>query len=237
MGEPLERFSEALNSIYYLHNPAIKMDEALVLSLCDRFLSKSTEEQKRLCEIFETLSANDRHLELNTLGLAEVKERLLCLDQFNQGQRSAPYSRSHHLYFAKYTLLAKAVLLVCYHHGLSRDELAGLQVSSLTVADEVVTLMTPMGATRPLFDLEKMYHQTLEAWYRLRRYEEPQEYLFGSILKDGRLSPYPITASYTELARFVFLADAGCHQVECGEVSVAELPIGAGSGRLAVFED
>lgn len=103
------------------------------------------------------------------------------------------------------------VLLVCYHHGLCRDELAGLPVSSLTVVDEVVTLTMPMGATRPLFDLEKVYHQTLEAWYRLRRYEEPQEYLFGAILKDGRLSPYPITASYTELARFVFLADAGCH--------------------------
>lgn len=79
------------------------------------------------------------------------------------------------------------------------------------MADEVVTLMTPKGVARPLFDLEKVYHQTLEAWYRLRRYEELQEYLFGAILKDGRLSPYPITASYTELARFVFLADVGCH--------------------------
>ncbi len=236
MGEPLERFSKALNSIYYLHNPVIKMDEALVLSLCDRFLSKSVEDQKRLCEIFETLSANDQHLELNSLGFAEVKERFLYLDQFNQGQRSAPYSRSHHLYLAKYTLLAKAVLLVCYHHDLSRDELARLPVSSLTVADEVVMLMTPMGATRPLFDLEKMYHQTLEAWYRLRRYEEPQEYLFGAILKDGRLSPYPITASYSELELFVFLSDTGCHQAEWGEASVAELTIGAGSGRLAVFE-
>lgn len=211
MGEPLERFSEALNSIYYLHNPVIKMDEALVLSLCDKFLSKSEADQRRLSEIFETLSTNDRYLELNSLGLYEVKERLTCLDQFNQGQGSAPYSRSHHLYLAKYTLLAKAVLLVCYHRGLSRDELAGLWVSSLTVADEVVTLTMPMGATRPLFDLETVYHQTLEAWYRLRRYEEPQEYLFGAILKDGRLSPYPITASYTELARFVFLADVGCH--------------------------
>src|SRR5690606_31449271 len=163
MGEPLERFSEALNSIYYLHNPVIKMDEALVLSLCDRFLSKSAEDQKRLCKIFETLSANDQHLELNTLRLSEVKERFLCLDQFNQGQRSAPYSRSHHLYLAKYTLLAKAVLLVCYHHGLSRDELAELPVSSLLMADEVVTLMTPKGVTRPLFDLETAYHQTLEA--------------------------------------------------------------------------
>ncbi|MGB1763592.1 hypothetical protein [Alloalcanivorax xenomutans] len=237
MGEPLERFSEALNSIYYLHNPVIKMDEALVLSLCDRFLSKSEADQKRLCKIFETLSANDQHFELNSLGFAEVKERSLCLDQFNQGQRSAPYSRIHHLYLAKYTLLAKAVLLVCYHHGLSRDELAGLRVSSLTVADEVVALTTPNGATRPLFDLEKVYHQTLEAWYRLRRYEEPQEYLFGAILKDGRLSPYPIMAGYTELARFVFLADAGCHQVEWGELSVAGLPIGAGSGRFTVFED
>lgn len=167
---------------------------------------------------------------------SEVKERLTCLDQFNQGQRSAPYSRSHHLYLAKYTLLAKAVLLVCYHHGLSRDELAGLRLSSLTVADEVATLTMPTGATRPLFDLETAYHQTLEAWCRLRRYEEPQEYLFGAILKDGRLSPYPITASYTELARFVFLADVGCHQVEWGEVSVAELPIGGSSGRLTVFE-
>ena len=218
MGDELARFSEALNSIYYLHNLVIKMDEALVLSLCDMFLSKSTEDQKRLCEIFETLSANDQHLELNSLGLAEVKERLTCLDQFNQGQRSAPYSRSHHLYLAKYTLLAKAVLLVCYHHGLSHGELAGLPVSSLTVADEVVTLTMPMGATRPLFDLEKVYHQTLEAWYRLRRYEEPQEYLFGAILKDGRLSPYPITASYTELARFVFLADLNCHEVKSPEV-------------------
>ncbi|RLT88014.1 hypothetical protein [Ketobacter sp. GenoA1] len=236
MGEPLERFSEALNSIYYLHNPAIKMDEALVLSLCDRILSKSETDQRRLSEIFEILSANDRHLELNSLGLAEVKERLTCLDQFNHGQRSAPYSRSHHLYLAKYTLLAKTVLLVCYHHGLSRDELAELRVSSLTVADEVVTLTTLMGATRPLFDLETAYHQTLEAWYRLRGYEEPQEYLFGAILKDGRLSPYPITASYSELARFVFLADTGCHQAEWGEASVAELTIGAGSGRLAVFE-
>ena len=211
MGEPLERFSKALNSIYYLHNPVIKMDEALVLSLCDRFLSKSVEDQKRLCEIFETLSANDQHLELNSLGFAEVKERFLCLDQFNQGQRSAPHSRSHHLYLAKYTLLAKAVLLVCYHHDLSRDELARLPVSSLTVADEVVMLMTPMGATRPLFDLEKMYHQTLEAWYRLRRYEEPQEYLFGAILKDGRLSPYPIMAAYAELTRFIFVACSECY--------------------------
>lgn len=219
MGELLERFSEALNSIYYLHNPVIKMDEALILSLCDRFLNKSTEDQKRLCEIFETLCTNDRHLELNSLGLSEVKERLTCLDQFNQGQRSAPYSRSHHLYLAKYTLLAKAVLLVCYHHGLSRDELAGLPVSSLTVADEVVALTTPIGATRPLFDLETVFHQTLEAWYRLRRYEEPQEYLFGAILKDGRLSPYPITASYTELARFVFLADTGCHATTPGRIS------------------
>lgn len=211
MGDELARFSEALNGIYYLHNPAIKMDEALVLSLCDRFLSKSEADQRRLREIFETLSANDQHLELNSLEFAEVKERFLCLDQFNQGQRSAPYSRCHHLYLAKYTLLAKAVLLVCYHHGLSRDELAELPVSSLLMADEVVTLMTPKGVARPLFDLEKVYHQTLEAWYRLRRYEEPQEYLFGAILKDGRLSPYPITASYTELARFVFLADVGCH--------------------------
>jgi len=236
MGDELARFSEALNSIYYLHNPAIKMDEALVLSLCDRFLSKSEADQRRLSEIFEILSANDQHLELNSLGFAEVKERFLCLDQFNQEQRSAPYSRSHHLYLAKYTLLAKAVLLVCYHHGLSRDELAGLPVASLTVADEVVTLTTPMGATRSLFDLDTVYHQTLEAWYRLRRYEEPQEYLFGAILKDGRLSPYPIMAAYAELARFVFLADVGCHQVEWGEVSVAELPIGASSGRLTVFE-
>lgn len=211
MGEPLERFSEALNRICYLHNPVIKMDEALVLSLCDRFLSKSEADQRRLSEIFETLSTNDRYLELNSLGFAEVKERFLCLDQFNQGQRSDFYSRSHHLYLAKYTLLAKAVLLVCYHYGLSRDALAGLSVSSLTVADEVVTLAAPAGVTRPLFDLETVYHQTLEAWCRLRRYEEPQEYLFGVILKDGRLSPYPITASYTELARFVFLADAGCH--------------------------
>ena len=210
MGAPMERFSEALNSIYYLHNPVIKMDEALVLSLCDRFLNKSAEEQKRLCEIFETLSANDQHLELNSLGFAEVKERFLCLDQFNQGQRSAPHSRSHHLYLAKYTLLAKAVLLVCYHHGLSRDELAGLRVSSLTVSDEVV-LTTPNGATRPLFDLETVYHQTLEAWYRLRRYEEPQEYLFGAILKDGRLSPYPIMAAYAELTRFIFVASSECY--------------------------
>lgn len=227
MGEPLDRFSEALNSIYYLHNPVIKMDEALVLSLCDKFLSKSEADQRRLSEIFETLSTNDRYLELNSLGLYEVKERLTCLDQFNQGQRSAPYSRSHHLYLAKYTLLTKAVLLVCYHHGLNRDELAGLRVSSLTVADEVVTLTTPMGATRPLFDLEKVYHQTLEAWCRLRRYEEPQEYLFGAILKDGRLSPYPITASYTELARFVFLADVGCHtatpeRISCALMGAAE---------------
>ncbi len=236
MGDELAGFTEALNSIYYLHNPVIKMDEALVLSLCDRFLCKSEADQRRLSEIFETLSTNDRYLELNSLGLYEVKERLTCLDQFNQGQRSAPYSRSHHLYLAKYTLLAKAVLLICYHHGLSRDELAGLPVSSLMVADEVVTLTTLMGATRPLFDLEKVYHQTLEAWYRLRRYEEPQEYLFGAILKDGRLSPYPIMAAYAELARFVFLADVGCHQVEWGEVSVAELPIGGSSGRLTVFE-
>lgn len=236
MGDELARFSEALNSICYLHNPAIKINESLVLSLCGRFLSKSAEEQKQLCDIFETLSTNDQHLELNSLRFAEVKERFLCLDQFNQGQRSAPYSRSHHLYLAKYTLLAKAVLLVCYHHGLSRYELAGLPVSSLMVADEVVTLTTPAGATRPLFDLETVYHQTLEAWYRLRRYEEPQEYLFGAILKDGRLSPYPIMAAYAELARFVFLADVGCHQVECGEASVAELTIGAGSGLLAVFE-
>ena len=211
MGDELARFSEALNGIYYLHNPVIKMDEVLVLSLCDRFLSKSEADQRRLSEIFETLSANDQHLELNSLGLNEVKERLTCLDQFNQGQRSAHYSRIHHLYLAKYTLLAKAVLLVCYHYGLSRDELAGLPVSSLTVANDMATLTTPTGATRPLFDLEKVYHQTLEAWYRLRRYEEPQEYLFGAILKDGRLSPYPITASYTELVRFVFLADAECH--------------------------
>lgn len=227
MGEPLERFSEALNSIYYLHNPVIKMDEALVLSLCDRFLSKSEADQRRLSEIFETLSTNDRYLELNSLGLSEVKERLTCLDQFNQGQRSAPYSRSHHLYLAKCTLLAKAVLLVCYHHGLSRDELAGLRLSSLTIADEVATLTMPTGATRLLFDLETAYHQTLEAWYRLRRYEEPQEYLFGAILKDGRLSPYPITASYTELARFVFLADVGCHtttpeRISCALMGAAE---------------
>ena len=119
---------------------------------------------------------------------SEVKERFTCLDQFNQGQGSAPYSRSHHLYLAKYTLLAKAVLLVCYHHGLSRDELAGLRLSSLTVADEVATLTMPTGATRPLFDLETAFHQTLEDWYRLRRYEEPQEYLFGAILKDGRFA-------------------------------------------------
>ena len=211
MGELLERFSEALNAIYHLHNPVIKMDEVLVLSLCDRFLSKSEADQRRLSEIFETLSTNDRYLELNSLGLYEVKERLTCLDQFNQGQRSAPYSRSHHLYLAKYTLLAKAVLLVCYHHDLSRDELAGLQVSSLTVSDEVVVLTTPNGATRPLFDLETVYHQTLEAWYRLRRYEEPQEYLFGAILKDGRLSPYPIMAAYAELTRFIFVASSECY--------------------------
>jgi len=138
MGELLERFSEALNGIYHLHNPVIKMDEVMVLSLCDRFLSKSEADQRRLSEIFETLSANDQHLELNSLGFAEVKERFLCLDQFNQGQRSAPYSRSHHLYLAKYTLLAKAVLLVCYHHDLSRDELAVLPVISPTVAYEMV---------------------------------------------------------------------------------------------------
>src|SRR5690554_7441392 len=88
MGDELARFSEALNSICYLHNPVIKMDEALVLSLCDRFLSKSEADQRRLSEIFETLSTNDRYLELNSLGLSEVKERLTCLDQFNQGQRS-----------------------------------------------------------------------------------------------------------------------------------------------------
>src|SRR5690606_29346808 len=103
MGDELARFSEALNSIYYFHNPVIKMDEALVLSLCDRFLSKSEADQRRLSEIFETLSTNGRYLELNSLGLSEVKERLTCLDQFNQGQRSASYSRSHHLYLAKYT--------------------------------------------------------------------------------------------------------------------------------------
>ena len=92
----------------------------------------------------------------------------------------------------------------------------------------------PMGATRPLFDLETVYHQTLEAWYRLRRYEEPQEYLFGAILKDGRLSPYPIAASYSELVRFVFLADRGGISPDGGG---GALTIGDGSGRLAVFED
>jgi hypothetical protein len=236
MGDELARFSEALNSIYYLHNPVIKMDEALVLSLCDRFLSKSEADQRRFCDIFETLSVNDQHFELNSLGLIEVKERLTCLDQFNQGQRSAHYSRSHHLYLAKYTLLAKAVLLVCYHYGLSRDELAELPVSSLTVADEVVTLTIPTGATRPLFDLEKVYHQTLEAWHRLRRYEEPQEYLFGAILKDGRLSSYPITASYAELTRFVFLADAACHSFAHNRVTAVALSAEALSESLACEE-
>ena len=120
--------------------------------------------------------------------------------------------------------MATAVILVNLRPYYSRLQ---SQLPSLTVADEVATLTMPTGATRPLFDLETAYHQTLEAWCRLRRYEEPQEYLFGAILKDGRLSPYPITASYTELARFVFLADVGCHtatpeRISCALMGAAE---------------
>lgn len=209
-----DRFATALYGVYWFKHPIMQLEYGEP-EIVKQFLKGSPAEKLELIQELEALGVNNRPFDLHQLPYECVVALCENLESVLRAQTDATDSPLQLLALTKYSLLAKAILLVSYHYGLTCAEISALEASRLVVQNEMVRLVpAPRGVCRPLNDLEPLYHKTLSDWSRFKAYEAPHDRLFGAIVPSGDLLSIPLgVPRYQDVARFLLLVrpwrDAG----------------------------
>lgn len=230
-----DRFATALYGVYWFKHPIMHLKSG-EREIVRQFLKGTPPEKLELIEELEVLGVNNEAFDLFHLPYERVVALCDNLESVLRAQADATESPLQLLALTKYSLLAKAILLVSYHYGLTCAEISALGASSLVVQNETVHLVpAPRGVCRPLNDLEQLYHKTLSDWSRLKAYEAPRDRLFGAIVPSGDLLSVPLRVpSYQDVARFLLMIrpwrDAG------QRTRVVEFPVSNASEKLSFCE-